>query len=79
MKKLIVLAALPMLAACGQGATEPVGKYIIYHDPGIVGSIRLNTVTGEARMLVPTDTPPLTPNGATFDGKPLVWTPIRSG
>lgn len=72
------LVATAGLAGCNQPApAEPVGKYIIYQEAGVSGSIKLNTVTGEASMLIPSDTEVLH-NGVTLDGKPLVWRKIAN-
>lgn len=81
MKRLFALSALAMLAACDQqqaAETEPVGKYVIYQQSGQIGSIRLNTVTGDTSMLIVNEADALQDGGVTFDGKPLVWRKINS-
>lgn len=80
MKRLIALSALLSLAACDQQQTpkvEPVGRYILYQQPGQIGSIRLDTVTGDASMLIVNEADALQQGGVTFDGKPLVWRNIN--
>lgn len=79
MKWVIALATLLALAGCNEKPheVEPVGKYIIYQSAGVSGSIRLNTVSGEASMLIPSDAE-IMHNGVTLDGKPLVWRKIAT-
>ncbi|MFS0709888.1 hypothetical protein [Brevundimonas phoenicis] len=79
MRRIIIAAAFggACLAGCDQQSAEPVGKYVIYQEAGVAGSIRLNTVTGEAHMLIPSDTE-MMHNGVTLNGKPLVWRKIAN-
>ena len=81
MRQIIIAAALAgaCLAGCDQQqeSAEPVGKYVIYQEAGVAGSIRLNTVTGESYMLIPSDTE-MMHNGVTLNGKPLVWRKIAN-
>lgn len=81
MRNFAAIAALLTLAACDsvnqQEPPEPVGKYVIYQEAGVAGSVKLNTVTGEAYMLIPSDNEILH-NGVTLNGKPLVWRKIAN-
>ena len=76
MKRLTALAALTAFAFISgcekQEPPEPVGKYVIYQNANTYGTFRLNTVTGDVSMLIPSDTE-LMHKGVTMDGKPLVW------
>jgi hypothetical protein len=75
----VALLATIGLASCEQNAVEvePVGKYVIYENAGTSGTIKLNTVTGEAMMLIPSDNE-IMHNGVTMGGKPLVWRKIAN-
>lgn len=81
MKRVGALAALAMLAGCGQQQAEPaeaVGKYVIHPAPGAVGSFRLNTVTGDTWLLIESTSEILPSGGVTSNGKPLVWRKINN-
>lgn len=81
MRQIIIAVTLAgaCLAGCDkqQETATPVGKYVIYQESGVAGSIKLNTVTGEAYMLIPSDNEMLH-NGVTLNGKPLVWRKIAN-
>jgi hypothetical protein len=83
MRKLIGLVAVSLavsITGCDEQKADPaeaVGKYVIHYNPGTTGSIRMNTVTGETFMLIPSDTE-IMHNGVLLDGKPLVWRKISN-
>lgn len=76
---LAALTALTMVAACSPAEpAEPVGKYVIYPSPEVVGSYRVNTVSGDTWLLIESTTEIMPSGGVTSNGNPLVWRKINT-
>ena len=86
MRKFAVVAAGLLLSACeGSSPTAPpspaavveVGRYQMSREGGTVGTIKLDTVSGEAWILVPDkDDAPANYEGPLLGNKPMSWASI---
>ena len=78
MRYAAILLGAATLAACGQEPeTNDVGKYQILTSYQPAGTIRLNTETGQAELLVASDGPVSGSNVAVLNGQQRVWARIR--
>ena len=81
MRFVALLSVVGLLGGCGQmaaGPAEPVGKYVIYPTPEVVGSYRINTVSGDTWLLIESTTEIMPSGGVTSNGNPLVWRKINT-